>query len=920
MSKKGRGIVKSIISGDTVVIKGRAVNGPPPEKIISFSNVEAPKLGTQSDPSREEPFALLSRDYLRKLLVGKEVSYEIEYTTTTNKRDFGFLTIPKVIEGETNITRIIVKRGLVKVRKNDRNASEELEYLTQLEQEAQKQKKGIWDKNPSRGEREVSWKIDPSEAKAFFNKYKGQKLDGTIEQVRDGSTVRVAVKLPDQLVPTYQYIVLMISGIRAPVYRKNVPNVEDLVEPYSEEAKYFVEARILQNDVKVVLENCLPNSGNFIGSILHPRGNIAEALLLEGLAKINDQTLMGVTGCDILKLREAENKAKEKNLRIWKDFVSRDKNLPPDSKFTGQVVKIVSGDTIVVQNPVNGKERKVTLSSIKRPPQENKPQTTGKNLQESGYAYEAKEFLRKKLIGKSVNVKIDYVKEAQDGYEERECATITYKNQNIAELLLSKGLAAIINHRRDDQDRSPFYDRLRLAEEEAKEAKVGYHSGKEAPVHRYVDASENLSKAKSFVSSFQGTTSRAVVEYIPNCGRYILRVPKENCRMVLVLGGIRAPRLGKTEKDKTEPFAQEALDYVNSNVLQHDIEFTVETTDRSGGFIGALFVDINGIRTNLAVQLLELGYVRINEYSADQSPYSNELYEAEEKARKAKINVWENYVPEVKKEVEVVVNKSTPLPQKGIERVEVVLSNINNAAEVCVQLASSNLSKLEKLIDDLNNYESSPENVPKTPFNPKNNEIVAAKFSEDNTWYRARVRKIFSEGGKKKANIFYIDYGNSEDLVVSNNNIRPLPDQFNIKKIPQYAVEAKLAFITTFNDEDWKIEAYEQLQDIVEGKDLIADVISKNGASMNIMLYTKDSGAKAVASSVNAQLLAEGLAMVEKNWIKRVDSEINERIKNMVSSKKIIKSIPEVLIEIQDKAKKSRVNAWRYGDITEDDE
>jgi len=54
MSKKGRGIVKSIVSGDTIIIKGRAVNGPPPEKIISFSNVEAPKLGTQADPSREE--------------------------------------------------------------------------------------------------------------------------------------------------------------------------------------------------------------------------------------------------------------------------------------------------------------------------------------------------------------------------------------------------------------------------------------------------------------------------------------------------------------------------------------------------------------------------------------------------------------------------------------------------------------------------------------------------------------------------------------------------------------------------------------------------------------------------------------------------------------------------------------------------
>lgn len=78
----------------------------------------------------------------------------------------------------------------------------------------------------------------------------------------------------------------MISGIRAPMYRKNVPNVEDLVEPYSEEAKYFVETRILQSDVKIVLENYNSNSGNFIGSILHPAGNIAEVLLLEGYINI----------------------------------------------------------------------------------------------------------------------------------------------------------------------------------------------------------------------------------------------------------------------------------------------------------------------------------------------------------------------------------------------------------------------------------------------------------------------------------------------------------------------------------------------------------------------------------------------------------------------------------------------------------
>jgi len=68
----------------------------------------------------QKPFALLSRDYLRRLLVGKEVTYEIEYTTNTNRRDYGSLTIPKVIEGETIITHFMVKRGFLKIKKNEK--------------------------------------------------------------------------------------------------------------------------------------------------------------------------------------------------------------------------------------------------------------------------------------------------------------------------------------------------------------------------------------------------------------------------------------------------------------------------------------------------------------------------------------------------------------------------------------------------------------------------------------------------------------------------------------------------------------------------------------------------------------------------------------------------------------------------------
>lgn len=39
-------------------------------------------------------------------------------------------------------------------------------------------------------------------------------------------------------------------------------------------------------------------------------------------------------------------------------------------------------------------------------------------------------FLRKRLIGKTVHVLIDYVKPKDGEFEERECVTITYGNSN----------------------------------------------------------------------------------------------------------------------------------------------------------------------------------------------------------------------------------------------------------------------------------------------------------------------------------------------------------------------------------------------------------------------------------------------------------------------------------------------------------
>lgn len=66
------------------------------------------------------------------------------------------------------------------------------------------------------------------------------------------------------------------------------PDPTTIVE-YAEEARYFVESRLLQREVEIVLESV--NNTNFVGSILYPKGNIAEALLREGFAKCVDWSM-----------------------------------------------------------------------------------------------------------------------------------------------------------------------------------------------------------------------------------------------------------------------------------------------------------------------------------------------------------------------------------------------------------------------------------------------------------------------------------------------------------------------------------------------------------------------------------------------------------------------------------------------------
>lgn len=94
-----------------------------------------------------------------------------------------------------------------------------------------------------------------------------------------------------------------------------------------------------------------------------------------------------------------------------------------------QVVEIVNGDSLVVKTGDN-EFKKIFLASI-RPPrltddteEKRDPKQRVRPLYDIPYMFEAREFLRKKLIGKKVNIQVDYIQPAAQGFPEKTCCTV----------------------------------------------------------------------------------------------------------------------------------------------------------------------------------------------------------------------------------------------------------------------------------------------------------------------------------------------------------------------------------------------------------------------------------------------------------------------------------------------------------------
>uniref|UniRef100_A0A1B6ECM6 Staphylococcal nuclease domain-containing protein 1 n=1 Tax=Clastoptera arizonana TaxID=38151 RepID=A0A1B6ECM6_9HEMI len=885
-----RGIVKQITSGDVIVIRGTPKGGPPPEKTLALSNIKAPKLAKRAaqrnEESKDEPFAWEAREFLRKKLIGQEVLFTLEKAQNTT-REYGVVYLGKDIATAENINESLVAEGLASVRGSIPEGSK----LQELEQKAKDAGKGIHNPEKAQHVRDVKWTFESDKMLHFVDKAAGKPIKAIVEHVRDGSTVRCL------LLPDFYYVTIMMTGIRCPSNKLDADGKPDLSVKvdYADEARYFVESRLLQRDVDVVLESV--NNNNFVGSILHPKGNIAELLVLEGFARIVDWSMAKLkNGRE--KLRANETIAKEKKIRIWKNHQPTTPQISEKEKeFSGTVMEVINGEALMIKT-ANGEMKKIFLASIK-PPREQKPGEQSadggdklpprpKNfrpLYDIPLLYEAREFLRKKLIGKKVNVIVDYKQPAKDNFPERICCTVLLNGLNVAEAMVTKGLATVINHRQDDP-RSIHYDTLKNAQDKAEKSGKGVFAKKDIPCHRVNDFSADVHKAKQILPHLtRGARLEALVEYVASGSRLRVYIPKESYLITFLLAGIscqRAPRMvpGGGKPVDGDPYGEEALAFTKEKCLQRDVEISVEACDKAGNFIGWLWAD----NVNLSKALVQEGYASVHS-SADRSVYYRELKAAEDSAKARKERIWKNYNPEdevVKPEQEDKVTERKVDYQK-IRIVEVT-------PELHVFCQSEDDTKLKGFQDKLRQELAVNPPLPGV-YKPKKGELCAAKFQVDDQWYRAKIEKLT----KTTAIVLYVDYGNVDEINLTD--CAALPSGFAQDKY--YATEYALAFVSLPKDvdpEDFK-ETITALRDDTIDRTLNLNVEYKVGNLGYVTLVDASTNVDIVK-----ELVSDGLLLVEKRRDRRLQKLIDE------------------YNAAQDEAKKNRRNIWRYGDITLDED
>lgn len=291
-------------------------------------------------------------------------------------------------------------------------------------------------------------------------------------------------------------------------------------------------------------------------------------------------------------------------------------------------------------------------------------------------------------------------------------------------------------------------------------------------MHRINDLTVDHSRIKTqYLPSWQrALRTDATVEFVASGSRFRIYVQKDSCVVSFLLAGISCPRASRAAStagpaQEGEPYGDDAMAFSRDRILQRDVTVKMDATDKGGmSVIGWLWTADN---TNLSVALVEEGYATVH-FSAEKSEYYRVLKQAEDKAKSKRKRIWANYEepkPEEQKEKkDEVIEESggggggNAQPEKERKKSydQVIITEVTAEMHFYAQNTDKGPA-LEALMAKLRQDLTSTPPLPGS-YTAKKNDLCAAKFTEDNEWYRAKIERI--QGNS--VTVLYVDYGNKE--------------------------------------------------------------------------------------------------------------------------------------------------------------
>lgn len=909
------GIVKAVPSGDTIVVMNANApkTGPPPEMRLTLSSLKAPLLSR--DGTTDEPYAWASREALRTRLIGERVTFRIDYRIPNLSRVFATVMHPSFT---VSINEEAVASGACRVRRPHSDAedcSPEFETLCIAEEKAAATRVGLH----AGGSAPIARRL-PSASDAAINPNmlvsacKGQVLKGVVEYVANGSALKVFLKdVPYGNGGTQGdlLLTLCLSGVQSPGFRR--PEGADAPAqptplPFAVNAKFLTEIRMLNRDVDVHLEG-VDRNGLIFATIEDPKARmyIGEELLKAGFAKTVGWSID--LSARAPALRAAERSARDRQMGVWKGFKAPTKD---PELFTGKCVEVISGDTIAVLDDNTGTVRRISLASVRA----NRSERTSRERSTipTGPIADAKEALRKKLVGRRVRVKVEYTRTPTEDSVRKDAmvfATVgrdgDKKNPDIALPMISSGLLAVVRHR-GEEDRAGNYEEYLERQKAAMEARKGVHGENPNGSMRInnLTGPDAKKRSRDVLSGLQRNGPyKGIVEYVSSASRYRLFLPSESMLITLALRVVRCPQSTRrvygpdgsvTEEHPGEPHGDEAADFAKENFMQRDVEVEVHNVDRVGAFLGNMYLITSaGERIDVSSEILRHGHGYLHEsFDPSRNPKDSKYVSVESAAKAAKKGVWSDYIEPTQEDTSAQTTNEAKRTFVG------TICEIGFGGRLFVQnqdTCKAALASVEAGLSSLTLDSGQPAQM----AGLRAGAVVAARFSADNRWYRAKILTVHRDSGVQ---VRFIDYGNEE--LVDVKNIRRLGVAAGFVSAPPIAVEVGLDHIVVPGaDDPCGVAAGEYLRDLVYGKDVTVSVLAEDGPGKVIgdisipVAGSSESASKSI--SLSEQILQTGLA--------RILRKSNRASK---AAFKRLRPFEEIGIA-------SRAYLWNYGDAFDSD-